>query len=592
MTSHDKQILKRMLAQDATLGGVFDAFASRVSAILNGYSYGDGGIWSNNKLVELKVDMEVESLRKNLETHIRNNQQWAWGVSNAKNDELVNSYIKGLAISSALKEGMFARNMEAFEQFSKRKVNGFTVSDRVWDIPRQAKTQLEFYLESGIGNGRSAATLSRDIRQLLKEPEKLFRRVRDKNGNLVPSKPMKEYHPGQGVYRSSYKNALRLSVSEINMSYRNADHERWGRLDFVTGIEVRLSSAHPRTDICDHMKGKYPKDFKFTGWHPFCLCYATPILMDKDRFMDYIDSGDDSLLKGQSVNTIPQPAVSYLRRNQKTIDGWTSRPIWLRDNFKGGKVANGLTSVSGLDLKAPFILNQDSIELLKKRGFIISGTGEKYNELMDGFDLNEFDTELESICNLYDVKWIDKNIDEYSHIVKIRYYGKHAGSNDAVSLNRIFTVGEDGNRIVKHDYFEIPRAMQGQGFSKEVFRALYKQYQNANIAKIEVHANLDVGGLTWAKYGFEAYEFGDVERYVNRAINNGVIIGDDLVEARQFLDEIAGWNFKEKGAYPMYKVAYKPWAKSLLGSHWYGSIDLRNPNQVKVFEDYLFKGKR
>jgi len=38
MTSHDKQILKRMLAQDATLGGVFDAFASRVSAILNGYS--------------------------------------------------------------------------------------------------------------------------------------------------------------------------------------------------------------------------------------------------------------------------------------------------------------------------------------------------------------------------------------------------------------------------------------------------------------------------------------------------------------------------------------------------------------------------
>lgn len=357
MTSHDKQILKRMLAQDATLGGVFDAFASRVSAILNGYSYGDGGIWSNNKLVELKVDMEVESLRKNLETHIRNNQQWAWGVSNAKNDELVNSYIKGLAISSALKEGMFARNMEAFEQFSKRKINGLTVSDRVWDISRQAKTQLEFYLESGIGNGRSAATLSRDIRQLLKEPDKLFRRVRDKNGNLVPSKPMKDYHPGQGVYRSSYMNAKRLAVSEINMSYRNADHERWGQLGFVTGIEVKLSSAHPRTDICDHMKGKYPKEFKFTGWHPFCLCFAVPVLMDKDRFMD--DLVNDREINPEKITDIPDDAKAFLETNQKTIDGWNSKPIWVKDNFNGAKLEGGLKFGKLADTSQNIIMSEE-----------------------------------------------------------------------------------------------------------------------------------------------------------------------------------------------------------------------------------------
>jgi hypothetical protein len=260
-------------------------------------------------------------------------------VSNAKNDDLVNSYIKGLAISSALKEGMFARNMEAFEQFSKRKINGFTVSDRVWNISRQAKTQLEFYLESGIGQGRSAATLSRDIRQLLKEPEKLFRRVRDKDGNLVPSRPMKEYHPGQGVYRSSYMNALRLSVIEINMSYRNADHERWGQLNFITGIEIRLSGAHPRADICDHMKGNYPKDFKFTGWHPFCLCYATPILMDKDRFMDNLEN--DSDIAPEKITDIPEDAKAYLEKNQKTIDGWNSKPIWVKDNFEKGKIFKG-----------------------------------------------------------------------------------------------------------------------------------------------------------------------------------------------------------------------------------------------------------
>ena len=31
-------------------------------------------------------------------------------------------------------------------------------------------------------------------------------------------------------------------------------------------------------DICDELKGDYPKDFKFTGWHPHCRCYATPLL--------------------------------------------------------------------------------------------------------------------------------------------------------------------------------------------------------------------------------------------------------------------------------------------------------------------------
>lgn len=144
---------------------------------------------------------------------------------------------------------------------------------------------IETSLSEGLSEGRSAAELSRTIRQNLREPDRLFRRVRDKNGNLQLSKSARAYHPGTGVYRSSYKNALRLTRTEINVSYAEADFERWQRLDFVIGYEVRLSNnhtcnGHPFTDICDELAGKYPKWFKFTKWHPQCRCVCLAIFDD------------------------------------------------------------------------------------------------------------------------------------------------------------------------------------------------------------------------------------------------------------------------------------------------------------------------
>ena len=107
--------------------------------------------------------------------------------------------------------------------------------------------------------------MARDLKQYLKHPDKLFRRVRDERGILHFSKNAAAFHPGQGVYRSSYQNARRLAVTETNMAYRTADHERWQNLDFVVGIEIHLSSNHTCKgrdgkpyrfeDICDQLQG-------------------------------------------------------------------------------------------------------------------------------------------------------------------------------------------------------------------------------------------------------------------------------------------------------------------------------------------------
>lgn len=85
----------------------------------------------------------------------------------------------------------------------------------------------------------------------------------------------------------------RMAVTESNIAYRTADYERWQQMTFVVGIEIELSNNHtvkggdgkPHAfyDICDELAGRYPKDFKFTGWHPHCRCHAVTIMKTDDE---------------------------------------------------------------------------------------------------------------------------------------------------------------------------------------------------------------------------------------------------------------------------------------------------------------------
>ena len=229
----------------------------------------------------------------------------------------------------------YSNNEEARQAFEQRKINGLSLSERVWNYADQFKNEMELGLDIGIRNGRSADALSRDLRSYLKEPNKLFRRVRNEYGQLVLSERAKNYNPGRGVYRSSYKNARRLAATETNTAYRTADHLRWEKMDFVVGIEIHLSNNHtlngkPFHDICDELAGKYPKSFKFTGWHPHCRCFATTILKTPDE----IKSGKPSK---NEVKELPSNFKEWFKNNKERIENANSLPYFIKDNFKDGE---------------------------------------------------------------------------------------------------------------------------------------------------------------------------------------------------------------------------------------------------------------
>lgn len=330
LSFYDKQHIQKIAAQQAVIANIFNQFILSVSPYLHKWSdAGKNNVWIRNQRIESAVDRELLNLESMLYANISAFQKDGWERAERKNDDFISQFIKGMSISSATKDGMFAHSLSAFEALKNDiDANGFKLSDRVWNITQQTKSQLEFYLDSGVVAGRNSNGISSDIRQILQNPQKRFRRIRNEKGELVLSQPMKNYHPGQGVYRSAYKNALRTSATTTNIAYRSADYERWSKQDFILGIEIhRSANNRGPCKICDAMVGKYPKTFKFTGFHPFCICFATPITMEPEDFADFLLN--DTVPQGQTITDIPQAAKDFVSENK---DGLQSA-FWYKDNF-------------------------------------------------------------------------------------------------------------------------------------------------------------------------------------------------------------------------------------------------------------------
>lgn len=304
------------------------------------------------KIKGVMQDVTIQ-LADRLTTTIETGSKKQWLFACKKNDGFIASIFNTTKLSKARLNKMQDRNLDALQAFQGRKVEGLNLSERVWKYVGQYREQIESSLDVGLGEGRSAQQLARDVKQNLKDPNRLFRRVRDKRGNLVLSKAARAFHPGRGVYRSSVRNAQRLTRSEINMAYRESDWQRWQSLDFVVGYEIVRSNHEPlcECDICARLIGRYPKTFKFVGWHPQCMCYAIPILMDEETF-DENELGDlKAALRGttykhkQAANTVadvPDSFKAWVKDHIEAQKGWSSTPYFIRDNFKNGDLSKGL----------------------------------------------------------------------------------------------------------------------------------------------------------------------------------------------------------------------------------------------------------
>lgn len=326
----------------------------------------DDGVMFSFDGESMKKQKEVEALLRRLHSAvtmaIREGVNLEWAQANAEADKLIKSVFGQQVLDSPEFTAWTQRNTAARDAFLARSEKGLNLSDRVWKSVRQLRDEMEVAITVSVGEGKSASAMSREVRQYLNDPDLMFRRFRykkgeDKDGNPVYGRKWKKrvkdeatgkykwidydrdsYKTGAGVYKSSAKNAMRLTRTETNIAYRRADHERWQQMDFVLGQRVQLSKNHPRPDICDKLQGDYPKEFVFDGWHPQCFCFVTPILVDEEEMAKVNEAflkGEKYIPKGKKVTEYPDSFKDWVREHAEDIADARDRgtePYFIRNN--------------------------------------------------------------------------------------------------------------------------------------------------------------------------------------------------------------------------------------------------------------------
>ena len=265
-----------------------------------------------------------------------------WGISFNKNDQIVSDYLLKIANSDEQYNSNYQKllNLNALKMFLNRTADTKNLCDVIWKLEEGYCAELKILLGIGIANGDSAQVIGKQICQYLENPEALFRRTRDKEGNLGLEKSKKEDIPNKQIIKSAYENTVSIMTTLTNQSYLLLDHKRLLETDMIIGVKISLSSgAHKTADICDYLAGVYPKTFVFLGWHLCCHCYATAVMMPRDDFKAYL-KGEKKLHPVQ-ITKLPENFIKYVEKNKEQIAKMKIQPDWVKYNFENGDIRNG-----------------------------------------------------------------------------------------------------------------------------------------------------------------------------------------------------------------------------------------------------------
>ena len=277
--------------------------------------------WSDYPQTKKRISDIQKQFVEDIQAVIYRGTSEEWKNSNEAQDLLANSVLRAYdaQVDGEMYRIYYQSNSEALQAFQHRKDKGFNISDKLWQQSSLYRQELEEAISCAIQKGTSAITLSKQISKYLLDFPQLQKDYKERFGTASRAK--------DSEYRS-----IRLARSEINMAYRQAENLRWQQMDFVVGYEIKLSGSHHVDDICDQLKGKYPKTFVWTGWHPNDMCYKIPILKTEEEFWEW-DGRDEATSESiNEVKDVPEGFKQWIDNNIHRAKSWGSTPYFIRDN--------------------------------------------------------------------------------------------------------------------------------------------------------------------------------------------------------------------------------------------------------------------
>lgn len=281
---------------------------------------------------------------------VLDNSERAWNGAKQSHIKEVADSIKGFPVYHQYYAEHAPDTGSALREKWTMKKSRFNLSSRIWKT--ELLGQIEAVIQISIAERWSNSQVYQSLRKYLKEPDRLYRRIRDKQtGKLKLSKRALAYHPGRGVNRSSYKNMKRMILNERNMAYRRSAFFMMQMDDTITGQRISLSNNHtlngkPFVDICDYAQGLYPKDFYWDGWHVNCRCIRTYVLMTQEEMKQKIKAimrGEDpAKIAVKIIDKIPVKFQEWSIRHSESLGRLSRLPNYIEYNEKYRNILMGV----------------------------------------------------------------------------------------------------------------------------------------------------------------------------------------------------------------------------------------------------------
>ncbi len=188
-----------------------------------------------------------------------------------------------------------------------------------------------------------------------------------------------------------------------------------------------------------------------------------------------------------------------MQQNADRIETAKAQPYFIQDNRAA--VENALAQTP----PTPSIYTEKYMAGFARQGLYVKDNMQMIEAMADNpfnqLDVLQLDREIRTLMTRF-------GFDEFDITgrMEVRTDGsvslEWSDYNNRFTLSRKFFVDAEGRKVVDHHLFEISKELQGKGVSKRVFQSLYEQYKATGIERMEVFANIDIGGYTWARYGF------------------------------------------------------------------------------------------
>lgn len=152
-------------------------------------------------------------------------------------------------------------------------ISRIPLAESVYQNRQLATGKIDSIVNEALARGASARELARDVRAYVRP---------DVRGGVRYA-------------------ALRLGRSELNNAFHAQQVQSGIETPWTTGLRWNLSGSHPKPDECNqyaedtHERGKpagvYSPENVPPKPHPNCLCFTTPVPVERDEFIAAYESG-------------------------------------------------------------------------------------------------------------------------------------------------------------------------------------------------------------------------------------------------------------------------------------------------------------